>query len=387
MGVGYPAQMGVGEMHSIWRINLYERKSTEQGKQSDFVVCNACRENNQKKCELKISDGSVSTLIRHLKQHEEYKQKFDMLEDKFGEVLAIERFVVRPSSGLSSLYKRVINYVAENCVFLNLIESRSFISLFSSTNSTSLRSGHQSVQVKAEHVLIALIHNGYLDVAVSLTSHGIDAEWKRVKYVLAIRELPGSHTGANINRAIEKILEEWNIPRSKCHVFLRDGAANMKKLLMLDFQILPPLCWCITISLVSFLLFCYRRFPHLLLVKKGGLSTPMLVLLINHLVNNSVFLFSQYIINNVVYIKPEVINASGWLNTWWSFWVGNYIMAGPCTVFFVVMDRFLALKMNFKYTPRVQKRLRTVQTVVLVLLYSFSLLNVMIAWPYAKSND
>uniref|UniRef100_A0A915EKP2 Transposase n=1 Tax=Ditylenchus dipsaci TaxID=166011 RepID=A0A915EKP2_9BILA len=308
MGVGYPAQMGVGEMHSIWRINLYERKSTEQGKQSDFVVCNACRENNQKKCELKISDGSVSTLIRHLKQHEEYKQKFDMLEDKFGEVLAIERFVVRPSSGLSSLYKRVINYVAENCVFLNLIESRSFISLFSSTNSTSLRSGHQSVQVKAEHVLIALIHNGYLDVAVSLTSHGIDAEWKRVKYVLAIRELPGSHTGANINRAIEKILEEWNIPRSKCHVFLRDGAANMKKLLMR---------------------------------------------------------LAQYLVE----------------------FLGRQLHHGPCTVFFVVMDRFLALKMNFKYTPRVQKRLRTVQTVVLVLLYSFSLLNVMIAWPYAKSND
>uniref|UniRef100_A0A915DUX8 BED-type domain-containing protein n=1 Tax=Ditylenchus dipsaci TaxID=166011 RepID=A0A915DUX8_9BILA len=123
-------------MHIIWRINLYERKSTEQGKQSDVVVCKACRENNQKKCELKISDGSVSTIIRHLKQHEESKQKFDMLEDKSGEVLAMERFVARPSGGLSSLDKRVINYVAENRVSFNSIESRSFISLFSSTNSS-----------------------------------------------------------------------------------------------------------------------------------------------------------------------------------------------------------------------------------------------------------
>uniref|UniRef100_A0A915DHG2 Uncharacterized protein n=1 Tax=Ditylenchus dipsaci TaxID=166011 RepID=A0A915DHG2_9BILA len=62
-----------------------------------------------------------------------------------------------------------------------------------------------------------------------LTAHGIDEEWKRVKYVLAIRELPGSHTAVHINAAIKKILEEWEIEQNRCHVFLRDGAANMKK--------------------------------------------------------------------------------------------------------------------------------------------------------------
>uniref|UniRef100_A0A915E0J5 Transposase n=1 Tax=Ditylenchus dipsaci TaxID=166011 RepID=A0A915E0J5_9BILA len=69
-----------------------------------------------------------------------------------------------------------------------------------------------------------------------LTAHGIDVEWKRIKFVLAIRELSGSHTGECINAAIEKILEEWEISRSKCHVFLRDGAANMKKALEGSFQ-------------------------------------------------------------------------------------------------------------------------------------------------------
>uniref|UniRef100_A0A915D2R6 Uncharacterized protein n=1 Tax=Ditylenchus dipsaci TaxID=166011 RepID=A0A915D2R6_9BILA len=62
-----------------------------------------------------------------------------------------------------------------------------------------------------------------------LTAQGINRSWTRVKYVLAIRELPGSHTADNINAATREILCEWEINQSRCHVFLRDGAANMKK--------------------------------------------------------------------------------------------------------------------------------------------------------------
>uniref|UniRef100_A0A915DLP0 WD repeat-containing protein 48 homolog n=1 Tax=Ditylenchus dipsaci TaxID=166011 RepID=A0A915DLP0_9BILA len=65
----------------------------------------------------------------------------------------------------------------------------------------------------------------------SLTAHGINEEWERVKYVLAVRKLSGSHTGVQINLAIKRILEEWDIKEEQCHVFLRDGAANMKKAL------------------------------------------------------------------------------------------------------------------------------------------------------------
>uniref|UniRef100_A0A915EQ13 DUF4371 domain-containing protein n=1 Tax=Ditylenchus dipsaci TaxID=166011 RepID=A0A915EQ13_9BILA len=63
----------------------------------------------------------------------------------------------------------------------------------------------------------------------SLTAHGINQEWKRDKYVLAIRELQGSHTADVINTAIREILEEWEIKQEVCHVIVRDGAANMKK--------------------------------------------------------------------------------------------------------------------------------------------------------------
>uniref|UniRef100_A0A915E7B4 Transposase n=1 Tax=Ditylenchus dipsaci TaxID=166011 RepID=A0A915E7B4_9BILA len=64
---------------------------------------------------------------------------------------------------------------------------------------------------------------------ISLTAHGINQEWKRDKYVLAIRELQGSHTADVINTAIREILEEWVIKQEVCHVIVRDGAANMKK--------------------------------------------------------------------------------------------------------------------------------------------------------------
>uniref|UniRef100_A0A915DQ83 Uncharacterized protein n=1 Tax=Ditylenchus dipsaci TaxID=166011 RepID=A0A915DQ83_9BILA len=64
---------------------------------------------------------------------------------------------------------------------------------------------------------------------ISLTAHGINQEWKRDKYVLAIRELQGSHTADVINTAIREILEEWEIKQEVCHVIVRDGAANMKK--------------------------------------------------------------------------------------------------------------------------------------------------------------
>uniref|UniRef100_A0A915CVE8 HAT C-terminal dimerisation domain-containing protein n=1 Tax=Ditylenchus dipsaci TaxID=166011 RepID=A0A915CVE8_9BILA len=49
---------------------------------------------------------------------------------------------------------------------------------------------------------------------ISLIAHGINQEWKREKFVLAIRELPGSHTGEVINSAIKQILAEWDISKA-----------------------------------------------------------------------------------------------------------------------------------------------------------------------------
>ncbi|KAI1706506.1 hypothetical protein DdX_12966 [Ditylenchus destructor] len=147
--------------------------------------------------------------------------------------------------------------------------------------------------------------------------------------------------------------------------------------------VIPTICWCVTVILIGILLYCYRYQPHLLKIRSKGLSTPMQYLLVNHIVNNAVFIISQHIIVNLVNINRPVFNWNGWLNPWFSFWVGNYLMAGPCTVFFVAMDRFLALTLNYKYTPEVQKKLKILEAVVMSLLYAFSVFNVLIAWPYA----
>lgn len=39
----------------------------------------------------------------------------------------------------------------------------------------------------------------------------------------------GSHTGINISEKFEFMLNSWNIPKSKVHIFIRDGGANMVK--------------------------------------------------------------------------------------------------------------------------------------------------------------
>src|SRR5689334_5454516 len=63
--------------------------------------------------------------------------------------------------GLSSLDKKVINYVAENCISFNSIESGSFVSLFSSTNSTEKLKKRQhyseTVLPRAYHAVVSLI--------------------------------------------------------------------------------------------------------------------------------------------------------------------------------------------------------------------------------------
>ena len=58
------------------------------------------------------------------------------------------------------------------------------------------------------------------------------------------------------------------------------------------------------------------------------------------------------------------------------------MIAAPCAAFFVTLDRFLALKLGLHYTPSVQRRFGYVSSGALLLLYAFSIANVLIAWPY-----
>ncbi|KAI1701203.1 zinc finger BED domain-containing protein 4 [Ditylenchus destructor] len=67
------------------------------------------------------------------------------------------------------------------------------------------------------------------DSYLSLTITGISKEWKRVSLPLAVSHFPGSHTSVAIDKKIHDLLDSFQIEPDKCHVFLRDGGANIKK--------------------------------------------------------------------------------------------------------------------------------------------------------------
>ncbi|KAI1704818.1 serpentine type 7TM GPCR receptor class ab chemoreceptor domain-containing protein [Ditylenchus destructor] len=143
-------------------------------------------------------------------------------------------------------------------------------------------------------------------------------------------------------------------------------------------QLLPVFCWCLNVLLISIVLFCYRYFPYMLKTKKGGLSMHMIFLLGNHLLNSAVFIFSNYVVNPLF----VMLNIGNWLDPWWSFWVGNYLLVAPAMVFFVVVDRYLALVLSFKYTENVRRILKLAEALCVIILYSFDIFNVLLARPY-----
>lgn len=67
------------------------------------------------------------------------------------------------------------------------------------------------------------------DSFISLTSNGITKYWYRKKHVLAIRKFGGSHTAERIAEILEELFNEWELDEKKCHGFLSDSAANIKK--------------------------------------------------------------------------------------------------------------------------------------------------------------
>ena len=66
---------------------------------------------------------------------------------------------------------------------------------------------------------------------ISMTPHWIGDEFKRMSAVLHAQKIEGSHTGAAICQALESMLENWKISKSRIHMVVADNASNMKKAL------------------------------------------------------------------------------------------------------------------------------------------------------------
>ena len=58
------------------------------------------------------------------------------------------------------------------------------------------------------------------------------------------------------------------------------------------------------------------------------------------------------------------------------------MLVGPCSVFFVTLDRLLVLILQLNYTTTVQRRVGYAAVVCMLALYASSVGTVMIAWPY-----
>lgn len=82
---------------------------------------------------------------------------------------------------------------------------------------------------------------------------------------------------------------------------------------------LPPIWWFVTVALLAAILYCYQKKPQTLSISNKGLSIPILITFINHLINNFVFIVSTYVVNYIVNYNRAVLDASNWLNTWFTY--------------------------------------------------------------------
>ncbi|XP_071055076.1 zinc finger BED domain-containing protein 4-like [Onthophagus taurus] len=69
---------------------------------------------------------------------------------------------------------------------------------------------------------------------VSLTAHGVNEGFERVRIILKCEIMEGRHTGQVISTKIESILEEWGIKHDAVHCVVRDRGSNMIKAMQIS---------------------------------------------------------------------------------------------------------------------------------------------------------
>ena len=64
---------------------------------------------------------------------------------------------------------------------------------------------------------------------MGLTAHWLTEEFENMSFVLDCMPFAGHHTAAGLMTAFQQMLDKWNISFGRCHVVLRDNAANISK--------------------------------------------------------------------------------------------------------------------------------------------------------------
>lgn len=63
---------------------------------------------------------------------------------------------------------------------------------------------------------------------LSLTAHGINENFKRIKIILKCHTFNERHTGDQIQEKINEMLMEWGITNDQIHCFVRDSGSNIR---------------------------------------------------------------------------------------------------------------------------------------------------------------
>lgn len=121
---------------------------------------------------------------------------------------------------------------------------------------------HRALQSKVRDLVsaqtaqsdISLTSDAWSDPSIgvgllSLTAHWLTEEFERRQVILAATPLDESHTGEYLASKLTKLCEEYQIPKTRIHVLLRDGGANMVKAMRLT-EIDSITCFAHTLQLV-----------------------------------------------------------------------------------------------------------------------------------------
>ncbi|GBP97507.1 Zinc finger BED domain-containing protein 4 [Eumeta japonica] len=183
---------------------------------------------------------SLQTVKREFKQtfFDEYMEKTRMWDNTNPKSIKID-YLIAEMLALSDLpfqhveqlgFRRLMDHIVPNYVlkgrkyFTELVCSELFEKV-SSKIKNMLQQDFDKVSFTAD-----IWSDSSSGVSLlSLTCHGITADFQRKNIVLKAEVLEERHTGDYISEVFQSMLKEWGIQKQNVHCMVRDGGSNMKR--------------------------------------------------------------------------------------------------------------------------------------------------------------
>uniref|UniRef100_A0A914H9R3 HAT C-terminal dimerisation domain-containing protein n=1 Tax=Globodera rostochiensis TaxID=31243 RepID=A0A914H9R3_GLORO len=207
-----------------------------------MAECLECKAKKEGKYQFKLSDGSISSLIGHLRsekhKNSEYKTKFDEMTKNLEKSVVkcrkaggIENFVVRSSGNMTRLDKVIVNLICCANLPFNLVNNPHFRTLCKPWSEQLKDESHYRKLLPIAYAAVKEKMKAELEKcnSISCTSdiwtEGITDKWTRVVYTLAIQPFPGSHTGLRVAETLSTIAFEEMDNNEKILPFFRANCA------------------------------------------------------------------------------------------------------------------------------------------------------------------